>query len=528
MIKNIYKSNYRKGGKYELLSAYLDNELSDEDVKKIEEELQFSKELQEELAELKKIKQLTISSVNPVQENPYFETRLAATLKIKNPWYFKLRKYSLVYSVIVLSVALMVVLKYNPKIIDKLVDQQKTNITAFYKENLKPLLYTANLTNEDIFDFAFYHQLPLDSQKKQYLLLGSDNNGKQYFEIKNAGLTQNGNNLERFVKNLNLTDRQHHQMDSILASYAGDLQAQVLVNEKNTVAINPNIWNFNKALAMDLISFAQKVNRNESQKIIPPGYNQVASAKALSQIAKEFKSAKNNKYIFFTADSIFSDDYQFNEADFNKEMGRWSAEMNKNFKQMSKQFRNFNVHFGDNFANLKKGSGRNKGFNVHIDNNVCRVNIPEIEIPQIIMPDMGELNEKIDSLTRYFGSYSYAVPSPGKGKNYNYKYMYTDSSKGYKFNYKAYGFDSSFTSGNVKADQMMKKRFKNFSFNPDSIASIFRMFMGDSSGAPNQKEMQKQLRNFEKQIQQFQKQMEQMQKQFKKDIHGEPSKPIEI
>jgi len=76
---------------------------------------------------------------------------------------------------------------------------------------------------------------------------------------------------------------------------------------------------------------------------------------------------------------------------------------------------------------------------------------------------------------------------------------------------------------------MMKKRFKNFGFNPDSVASIFRMFMGDSTGSPNQKEIQKQLKNFQKQMEQFQKQMEQMQKQFKKNSPEEPSdKPVEI
>jgi hypothetical protein len=525
-MKSFYKSNYRTGGKYEVLSAYLDNELSDEEVKKLEEELQFSKELQEKLAELKKIKQLTVSSISPVKENPYFETRLAANLKIKNPWYYKLKRYYPVYSVVALSLILMVVLRYNPKIIDTLLDQQKSNITAFYKQNLKPLLYTANLTNEDIFDFAFYHQLPLDSQKKQYLLLGSDKNGKQYFEIKDAGISKGGNNMARFVKNLNLNETQQRQMDSILASYANDLQAQVLVNEKNTMAINPNIWNFNKAIAMDLISFAQKVNRKESQKIMPPEYNQLASTKAMAQMSKELKSAKNNKYIFFTADSIFSDQYQFDGGQFIKDMGKWSADMNK---QLGNQFKNLhvNIHFGDNFARINKGSSQNKGFNVYVDSNVCRVDIPEIDMPQIILPNMNNLAEKIDSMTKYFSSFSF--PNPGKGKNYNYNYLYSDSGKGYKFNYKAYGFDSSFTSGSPKTDQMMKRRFKNFAFNPDSIASIFRMFAGDSSDGRNQKEIQKQLRIFERQMQQFQKQMEQMQKQFKKnDSEENPEKSVEI
>jgi len=532
MMKNFYKSNYRTGGKYELLSAYLDNELSDEDVKKLEKELQFSKELQEKLGELKKIKQITVSSITPVQENPFFETRLAATLKVKNPWYFNLKRFSTVYSVVSLSVVLMIVLKYNPKIVDKLVDQQKSNITAFYKQNLKPLLYTANLTNEDIFDFAFYHQLPLDSQKKQYLMLGSDKNGKQYFEIKDAGFAQGGNNLDKFVKNLNMNENQHRQMDSILTSYANDLQAQVLVNEKNTVAINPNIWNFNKAIAMDLISFAQKVNRKVSQKEFPTAASPLASAKALKLMAKEIKSAKNNKYIFFTADSIFSDQYQFNENEFAKEMENWSAYMSNNFKNFDKQFKNFNVnvHFGDNFAKLRKGTSGKKGFNVYVDSNNCRVDIPEIEIPQIILPNMDGLSERIDSLTKYFSSMAFAMPNQGRGKNFNYKYLYTDSSKGYKFNYKAYGFDSSFTSGGPRTNQMLKRRFsKNFNFNPDSIASIFKMFMGDSSNGADQKELKKQLRSFERQMQQFQKQMEQMQKQFQKSTPGESDeKPVEI
>lgn len=362
-------------------------------------------------------------------------------------------------------------------------------------------------------------------------MLGSDKNGKQYFEIKDAGFAQGGNNLNKFVKNLNMNETQHRQMDSILASYANDLQAQVLVNEKNTVAINPNIWNFNKAIAMDLISFAQKVNRKESQKEFPVASNQIASAKAIRQMAKEIKSAKNNKYIFFTADSIFSDQYQFNGNEFAKEMENWSTDMSKNFKQFGNQFKNFNVnvHFGDNFAKLRKGNSRGRGFNVYVDSNICRVDIPEIEFPQVIIPNMDGLSEKIDSLTKYFSSLSYSFPNTGRGKNFNYKYLYSDSGKGYKFNYKAYGFDSSFTSGSPRTDQMTKRRYKNFGFNPDSIASIFKMFMGDSSKGSDQKELRKQLRSFEKQMQQFQKQMEQMQKQFQKSTPGESDeKPVEI
>ncbi len=512
--------------KYEMLSAYIDNELSEEDIKKLEEELKFSKELQEKLAELKKLKQITISSIKPIQENPFFETRLTATLRVKNPWYQKYRKFSPVFGIIAVSIILMVVLKYNPLLIDKVVEQQKSNITAFYKQNLKPLLFAADLTNEDIFDFAFYNRLPLNNQKKQYLQLGSDKNGNQYFEIKSAGLTSNGNNLENFIRGLNLNTKQQKQLDSILTSHVPELQSQVLVNDKNTVAINPNIWNYNKALAADLISFAANVNRNNFQKVIPPNFEKVYNAKAVAEIVKDVKSTKSNKYIFFTPDSIFSDQYTFNQDEFNKEMQRWSKEMQKNMQEFGKQFANFNIQFGQGFAKLKKDSSWDKNFDVFIDSNICRVHIPKIEIPQINLPEMGELNINLDSLTNYLRSLSFNFPSHS-GKNY--KYFYSDSSKG--FNFKAYGFDSTFTFGNPKVDSILKNKFKKFNFrmNPDSLASIFKFFMNDSTNFDRQQNMQNQMKQFERQMEMFQKEMEQMQKELRKNLpQKQTKKPVEI
>ncbi len=522
------KSFYNK--KYELLSAYIDNELSEEDVKKLEEELKFSRELQDKLAELKKIKQLTAASIKPIQENPYFETRLAAAIRIKNPWYIKFKKFSPVFGVIALSIILMVVLKYNPMLIDKVVEQQKSNITAFYKQNLKPLLYAANLTNEDIFDFAFYHQLPLDNQKKQFLQIGSDKNGNQFFEIKSAGIAQTNNHLDNFIKGLNLNEGQKKQLDSILTSHAPELQSQVLVNEKNTVAISPNIWNYNKALAADLISFAARINKKDFQKVVPPDCEKLYNARAIAQMMKEVKSSKSNKYIFFTPDSIFSEQYSFNQEEFNKEMDKWSKEMQKNMQEFGKQFSNLNIHFGENFAKLKRDSSWDRSFNVLIDSNICRVHIPRIEIPQINMPDIDKLNLNLDSLSNYFRAFSFNIPEHNKGKNY--KYFYSDSSKG--FNFKAFGFDSTFTFGNPKTDSMSKKRFKNFGFMPktfgtDSLASIFKIFMNDSTNFNNQRDVQKQIKEFEKQMEQFQKEMEQMQKELRKSQpNKQTKKPVEI
>ena len=42
----------------------------------------------------------------------------------------------------------------------------------------------------------------------------------------------------------------------------------VLVNDKNAVAINPNIWNTRKAILADIISFAQKHASDNLNKIV--------------------------------------------------------------------------------------------------------------------------------------------------------------------------------------------------------------------------------------------------------------------
>ncbi len=526
MMKSFYN-------KYERLSAYIDNELSDEEVKKLQDELKFSKELQEKLNELKRIKILTASSQKPVEENPFFETRLAAALRIKTPWHKKIRRYSPVIGIVAASFLLMVILKYNPQIVDRVVEQQKSNIAAFYKENLKPLLFTANLNNEDIFNFALYHQLPLDKQKKQCLQFGSDKNGKQFFEIKSGGIADNENNLEKFERDLELNTDQKRQMDSILSSYKKELASQVLVNDKNTVAINPNIWNYNKALTADLISFAAKVSKRKLRNIFPHEFTGEYNERDLNRMVHAVKAVNTNKYIFLTPDSIFSDKYVFNQEEFNREMQQWSEAMQKNMQQFEKQFGNFNVHFGNNLTKLKKDSSWERDFNVVIDSNMCRVHIPEVVVPRINIPDMDALDGNIDSLTTHLRDFYFKFPAHPKGKNYSYKYFYNDSTKGMKLNFRAFEFDSSFTDKNHKLDTLLQKRFGNFNygFNPDSLASIFRYFMHDSTNSSRDSDLREQMQQFRMQMQQFEKEMEQMQKELRKSmpqIQPEKKKPFEI
>ncbi len=510
------KQNYKK---YEMLSAYIDGELTENEKKQLEEELNTSNELRQKLAELKRIKQLTSQSVDFIPENPYFETRLAADMRLKKPLFTGIKKWVPVFGVALMTITLMVVLKLNPGFIDNLLNEQKTNLTAFYKQNLKPLLYAADLSNEDIFDFAFYHRLPLDQQKKQYLQLDSDPTGHQSFEIKTAGVNQSTNNLDKFIQRLDLSKRQQLQVDSILSSYADDLQNQVLVNDKNTVAINTNLWNYNKALMADLLTFASKANKKEFEKAVPAGFPD-NNESTVSSLVNEIKASQNNKYIFFTPDSIFSDSFTFDKQKFKQDMNKMKEDMKKNFAEAQKQMKEFNLsfQFDSGSSKLRKDSSWNKQFKVYFDTNSCSVHLGDIFIPKIQIPNIDSISKQLELAAKNFKAFSFNIPSEfgkNKGKNYNFKYHYNDSTKSYDFNFKAFGMDSTGKFGNRNLDSLFAHRFKNFKNRPDSLASMFKFFSNDSTMIFQGKQFQEQMKELQKEMEKFRKEMQNMQKEFK-------------
>ena len=62
---------------FELLSAYVDNELSPEDIIRVEEMIASSLEMQKKLEDYKNLKSLA-QSVKRIPPSPYFETRVVS------------------------------------------------------------------------------------------------------------------------------------------------------------------------------------------------------------------------------------------------------------------------------------------------------------------------------------------------------------------------------------------------------------------------------------------------------------------
>jgi hypothetical protein len=523
---------------FEKLSAYIDGELPLSEKNELEQKLSTSPELKKKLDELRKLKELTTASYDRIPESPYFDTRVMAHLKTSASPFFR-RKWIPVAGLAVFTIVLMMVLKFNPNIINRLVEEQTVNIASFYKENLKPLLYASNLSNEDIFNFAFNKELPLDNNKDQYLQIGHDDKGNEYFEIKKSAYDTDDNNYEKFVSALNLNEIQKSHIDSILQHYAAELQDQVLVSDRNIVAINPNIWNYNTAIAADLIKFASEVNEPEMRKILPASFHYIHSPD-MEKMIYEVKANSDNNYIFLTPDTIFTSWVDVDSKELKIELEKAKKEISRANREISRVFADQRVLSRDiysiKFDSLKHGRhnkyNRNN-FEVYTDNNNYRVVLPDVNIPEIHIPDMDSISANIRKAMKTVQVFTSTLPKdPGKiSKRYNFQYEFEDTLNQliippipdmdslmrqgfYYYNY-----------NNNQIDSALSLYMPHFKFRQDSLTSYFRLYQ-DSGKYLYESELQNQLKDMEIEMRKFREEMQNFRKELKKENKEEKSKPV--
>ena len=142
----------------ELLSAYLDDELTPAKKSAVEKLLATSLEMRKKLEDLRMVKQLG-NRVKRISESPYFETRLMASIEGQKNESTRIKRWMPATVLALTTIVVMIVMKFNPGMLDQMWEDQKVALAGFYKDNLQPVLTAANLTNEDIFNFRFNFDL---------------------------------------------------------------------------------------------------------------------------------------------------------------------------------------------------------------------------------------------------------------------------------------------------------------------------------------------------------------------------------
>jgi len=205
-----------------------------------------------------------------------------------------------------LTLLLMLVFKFNDSSTDA-IKQGKDAILGFYTENLKPLFFKTDFTNEDVFNFAMYSHIPVDKEQNKVLEIGEDSGGSKYFQVKPALYDPGTKNSEKFEKYLQLDPAKKEKFNEMLESYKNDLYSAVLYNDNNTYAVNPNIDLLRKTIAADIYNFARENSPKRSQILSQNNFGNIA--KNVSELRKRVESNSDNQYsnfIFFGPDTIFT------------------------------------------------------------------------------------------------------------------------------------------------------------------------------------------------------------------------------
>ena len=503
----------------ELLSAYLDDELSQSEKTEIEKLLASSLELQKQLEDLKKVKHLG-NSVKRIPESPFFETRLMAAIEGQKNESSKIKKWIPAGSLAVVTIIIMLVLKFNPGLIDRMWEDQKVAIEGFYKENLQPVLVAANLSNEDIFNFAFNNELPLDNTRQQYLLLGYDDSGKEFFEIRNSDQKIKRQSYTEFITAMNLDAEQKEIVDSIIGSYSKALEGQVLVNEKNTIAINQNLWNFRKAIFADLLVASEKLNKAKFDRIVPAGITDDEKVVVVNTLEK-LKNVSGDQYIFVTPDSIFADSYQFDSDLFEKEMRIIEEQVRINEEKV-KEF-TLNITYDSNFKKFAEENSSHS-FRIVVDSNICRVDLPVPEVPEIPIPGMATIDPLIEQATNNIHFYAYKIPKIEKSESgIKIEYYNDDSVYSYVVDYNMLNMDS-LAEANSGLDLYNLEKLKPVNPNDDSMLIQYQFDRDYYHRYYSDDEFKKEMEELQKELQQMSKDLKNQKIRVRSEVTKSPKK----
>lgn len=176
-----------------------------------------------------------------------------------------LRKYSFYIGVGILTVILVLIFRH--KKLGEFVAEGKRGLASLYAKDLKPMIYTSEITNEDVFNFAMFNSLPINKKENRFLYLGEDSEGKSSISVHNADYKENTNNYSNFIEYLNLNKDQKKQFDSLLSHYKAKLYAAVWTDNKDAVAFNQNIPIIHDLIYLDIKHFAEKMNKAKTGEI---------------------------------------------------------------------------------------------------------------------------------------------------------------------------------------------------------------------------------------------------------------------
>lgn len=264
--------------------------------------------------------------------------------------------------------------------ISNFLEDGKNNLVSYLKE-MNPLYAKTNITNEDLFNFAFYKSLPLDKNSNKVLVIENEGN-KEIIEIKTIPI-KNTDNYNSYINYLDAKSTNKTKVDSILKSYKSKIYQNVFSSKNNAYAINPSIISIRENLLKDLLNISQKINPVKSVELF---------GKLNSNIAQIDIQKYSPNFLIITPDTVVETKINFDRKKLEKQIEK----LNENIvyeNDINKPI----VKFRFNKESIGSEPDR---IEYKIDSNFFRITINNNEIERSIINDslskvLNQISEKI-------------------------------------------------------------------------------------------------------------------------------------
>ncbi len=259
-----------------IISLYLDGELDDNEIKKLEEYLETHPIVMREIEILKTAKR-TLSTKEKLPKNDWFWLKLSNKLEQKESSTHRILPSSrsiFAFSSLASMIALIVGIIYfrDTPLFDKFFKDKKNLVENVYRNNIMTgniLPLFSNLTKDDILNFALFGSIAIDSSNKTSLSVkNSEDKGSQIQIVRNEKSPTPLVTVKDFAKEIGISSNQRELVDSILGSYKEKLQASVLVSENNEVAIHAELVDLNRAMVSTIAACLEPMQRTRFQRFL--------------------------------------------------------------------------------------------------------------------------------------------------------------------------------------------------------------------------------------------------------------------
>ncbi|MBU1097219.1 MAG: hypothetical protein KKB34_12115 [Bacteroidetes bacterium] len=322
----------------------------------------------------------------------------------------KLKTYLPWAGLTLLTISLMIYFKYNSQGYDSIQNKGERLISK-YTGNLFPLFVKSELTNEDVFNFALYNILPIDKENNRSLKLESDSYGNENFVVSKIKAEKPTENFNLFKTKLNLNLSEQKQIDSILSSYKEALYSSILMNNEETVALDPKISLLHKAIGVDIYNFSSdKLSENGA---LPKKKNYAVENRDKLLAALNKDESKNTRdYIFLTPDTVFSYSFSIDKK-------KMIEDLRKIDQSKGKYVNNYSNDIGIVSKNTKvlfsPSKHKNKEFIYKLDSNFSKLTIPTSYYSNKKYPDYDSLRISLGNLAEDIAAFEFGIKNYNKG-----------------------------------------------------------------------------------------------------------------